>query len=276
LDADKLSDLYVTLPTRDGTLRDSKEPKIGDKLEYGHHLVFFTERIPERFLRSDSTDPAFSPPAPFERRMWAGGSFSWDNSLPLRVGDDAVAQTDVDTADIKFKGQESDRPMTFVSRHIRYYKASSGASKRPSISEKRTHVFLPEGIRPGPVREVKNIPPSYDFAIDFLPTPTTLFRFSALTFNAHQIHLDKAYAQIREHYPERLVHGPLTALMLLEYTGMKCMGRTIRSFEYRAENPFPVGDACKIYGVATDKDNLTLWCKDANIGAVVMTGSVVF
>lgn len=40
-----------------------------------------------------------------------------------------------------------------------------------------------------------------DFGYSWTPTSTTLFRFSALTFNAHLIHLDKHYAQVVEGYP---------------------------------------------------------------------------
>ena len=47
---------------------------------------------------------------------------------------------------------------------------------------------------------VKDLPAS-DFSLKFLPSPTTLFRFSALTFNGHYIHLDNEYAQKYEGYP---------------------------------------------------------------------------
>ena len=43
--------------------------------------------------------------------------------------------------------------------------------------------------------------PDPDFVFEYLPTPTMLFRFSALTFNAHLIHLDKQYANEVEGYP---------------------------------------------------------------------------
>ena len=43
-----------------------------------------------------------------------------------------------------------------------------------------------------------------------------LFRFSALTFNAHRIHYDRAYATNVEGYPGLVVHGPLTAMLLME------------------------------------------------------------
>lgn len=43
--------------------------------------------------------------------------------------------------------------------------------------------------------------PRPDFTFEYFPTATTLFRFSALTFNGHYIHLDKEYAQKSEGYP---------------------------------------------------------------------------
>ena len=38
------------------------------------------------------------------------------------------------------------------------------------------------------------------FDLEYTPSATTLFRFSALTFNGHHIHLDKDYAR-SEGYP---------------------------------------------------------------------------
>ena len=39
-------------------------------------------------------------------------------------------------------------------------------------------------------------------------SPVFLFRFSALTYNAHRIHYDRDYARDIEGYPGLLVHGP--------------------------------------------------------------------
>jgi 3-methylfumaryl-CoA hydratase len=47
-------------------------------------------------------------------------------------------------------------------------------------------------------------------------SPTLLFRFSALTYNAHRIHYDRGYARDVEGYPGLLVHGPLQALAMAE------------------------------------------------------------
>jgi len=43
--------------------------------------------------------------------------------------------------------------------------------------------------------------PKFEFSFSYTPSLTTLFRFSALTFNGHHIHLDKDYAQKVEGYP---------------------------------------------------------------------------
>ena len=45
--------------------------------------------------------------------------------------------------------------------------------------------------------------------------PALLFRFSALTYNAHRIHYDRDYARA-EGYPGLVVHGPLQALLMAE------------------------------------------------------------
>ena len=46
--------------------------------------------------------------------------------------------------------------------------------------------------------------------------PTMLFRFSALTKNAHRIHYDLAYARDVEGYGGLVIHGPLQALIMAE------------------------------------------------------------
>jgi hypothetical protein len=52
---------------------------------------------------------------------------------------------------------------------------------------------------------VKDIPTAHDFIFEYRPTLATLFRFSALMFNAHYIHLDQGYTQHTEGYPGRLL-----------------------------------------------------------------------
>jgi 3-methylfumaryl-CoA hydratase len=74
--------------------------------------------------------------------------------------------------------------------------------------------------------------PRLRFSID----PTVLFRFSALTYNAHRIHYDTGYAA-EQGYPDLVIHGPLQALLmaeLLRRSGHDLFGRT---FSYRLVAP---------------------------------------
>ena len=48
------------------------------------------------------------------------------------------------------------------------------------------------------------------------PDDVLLFRYSALTFNAHRIHYDRRYATEVEGYPGLVVHGPLIATLLMD------------------------------------------------------------
>ena len=72
-----------------------------------------------------------------------------------------------------------------------------------------------------------------------------LFRFSALTYNAHRIHYDLGWAA-HEGYAGLVVHGPLQALMLGESwrrRGADLIGRT---FAYRLVAPFVDGHLMRV------------------------------
>jgi 3-methylfumaryl-CoA hydratase len=79
------------------------------------------------------------------------------------------------------------------------------------------------------------VPPAAgEWAIDV--SPTLLFRFSALTYNAHRIHYDRDYVRDVEGYPGLLTHGPLQALAMAEAArAAGCDGDL--SLEYRLISP---------------------------------------
>ncbi|KAJ6474692.1 hypothetical protein C8R47DRAFT_1179251 [Mycena vitilis] len=267
---ERLSDLYITLPTRDGSRTPYAPPKRDARLGFGSHLAFFHPRNAEKYLRPDGTDADFCPPS-LARRMWAGGSMTWDARNPLRAGKSATSVLTIHS--VEKKGFDEGRPMVFVKQKI---EITLEGHSSPSVVEERSHVYISDSVavnktpREG---ESNGIPATADFTFNFTPNLTTLFRFSALTFNGHYIHLDKDYAQLQEGYPERLVHGPLTALMLLETTMLQRPKAHFARFEYRARNPIIVNQPVTIAGVWTDRHHASLWCVN-NQGVVGMTGSV--
>ena len=135
-----LADLYITLPTRDGSRRGTAfaPPAHGDRLAPGHHLVFFHSRMPENALRADGTTPDFCPPEPFTRRMWAGGRMAWKR--PLCVGD--VAEAVATVASVKKRGFDKGAPMVFVTQKIEYWTRGELC-----VEEERDHVYFPSAVR---------------------------------------------------------------------------------------------------------------------------------
>jgi 3-methylfumaryl-CoA hydratase len=80
------------------------------------------------------------------------------------------------------------------------------------------------------------------------PLPTLLFRFSALTFNAHRIHYDLPYATAEECYPGLVVHGPLMATLLLDLCARSLGPDALRIFNFRVVSPAFAGQPLHLVG----------------------------
>ena len=76
-----------------------------------------------------------------------------------------------------------------------------------------------------------------------MPSEPLLFRFSALTFNSHRIHYDLPYAQGEERYRGLVVHGPLTATLLLDLARREFGDNALTHFTYRGLSPAICGEA---------------------------------
>ena len=72
---------------------------------------------------------------------------------------------------------------------------------------------------------------------------------------------------------ERLVHGPLTALMMLEAVVSNEPGSVVKAFTYRARNPLVLNKQHTIYGHYGSGTTIKLWCVSED-GVVGMTGEV--
>lgn len=104
------------------------------------------------------------------------------------------------------------------------------------------------------------------------PDASLLFRFSALTYNAHRIHYDRDYARDIEGYPGLLVHGPLLATLLVDHFRRHRPHDSLATFEFRAQRP--------VYDLAPFTVNLVdteggadVWAADGD-GYVAMSGKI--
>ena len=240
--------------------REDAAPRPGDALPPGWHWLYFLEATPRADLGSDghARRGGFLPPVTLPRRMWAGGRIAFHR--PLRVGAAARRESEVLSVAPK-RGRGG--PLVFVTvRHV----VSDGDG--PAIEEEHDIVYrdAPHPATPPPRGE----PPPAEAAWRraFEPDAALLFRFSALIFNAHRIHYDRDYATGAEGYPGLLVHGPLTAILLLDLLRDECPGRRLARFDYRALAPLFDTAPFTVAG-APQGDGAVLWAERSD-GALAM------
>lgn len=104
------------------------------------------------------------------------------------------------------------------------------------------------------------------------PSAALLFRFSALTYNAHRIHYDRDYAMNVEGYPGLVVHGPLLATLLVDHFRRHRPHDRVAGFDFKAQRP--------VYDLAPFTVNLIdtaagadVWAADGD-GYVAMSGKI--
>jgi len=104
------------------------------------------------------------------------------------------------------------------------------------------------------------------------PTAALLFRFSALTYNAHRIHYDRDYATGVEGYPGLVVHGPLLATLLIDHFRRHRPHDKVATFAFRAQRP--VFDLAPFTVNLVDTDSgADVWATDGD-DYVAMSGRI--
>jgi 3-methylfumaryl-CoA hydratase len=191
----------------------------------------------------------FLPPIPLPRRMWAGGDIRFVR--PLHAGQEVERISTL--RDIEFKSGRSGA-LCFVTVEHRLL-----ADGQLAIVERQDIVYRDAAKAVAPAAEInhgartRENPPHRSIA----PTESLLFRYSALTFNSHRIHYDRAYAMSAEGYPGLVVHGPLQAT-LLALLAEEMQGAPLSRFTFRSISPLfdnnPIGLQCK-----ADESGLDLW-----------------
>jgi len=192
------------------------------------HWLSFLPDTPMAGLGPDG-HPArggFLPPVPLERRMWAGGRLEF--IAPIRIGDALRRRSEIISVSEK-AGKAG--PMVLVTvRHA--FETPRG----PVVQEEQDIVYVARPERYAPTPPVPLPEPAHwrePVAVD----PVRLFRFSAVTFNAHRIHYDRPYATDVERYPGLVVHGPLQAILLMEAARRHRDGAWPRRFDFRGVRP---------------------------------------
>lgn len=182
-------------------------------------------------------DSRFLPPLPQRRRMFAGGRL--EVSAPLTVGRPAEQHSRVSHVRPK-RGRSGD--LLFVTVRSDYRQDG-----RLCLTEEQDLVYRSGGQAPTlavPLPESENGPlaDASPWQQAWRTDPTLLFRFSALTANAHRIHYDAPYTTGVEGYPGLVVHGPLLVLAMLELVRRQQPDRQVRTLSYRLLKPVFCGE----------------------------------
>jgi 3-methylfumaryl-CoA hydratase len=223
----------------------------GALLPVGWHWLYFHPTTRQSQVAPDGHAHRgdFLPPIALPRRMWAGGRIRFLHSLHL--GDPVERRSTI--ASVGEKEGRSGR-LAFVS--VRHVISRAG---EVAIEEEQDLVYR-ERSKPGEARAGGASPPQDCAWRESVRTdPVLLFRFSALTFNAHRIHYDHPYVTSVEGYPALLVHAPLTALLLLDLAVRQNPDRQPAAFRYRAEGPLFCGEAVTLLGRQGPNGDSQLW-----------------
>lgn len=218
------------------------------------HWLYFLRTARRTQMGADGhpADPELIDSADLRRRMFAAARVHFER--PLELGHTAsMRESILRTRDT----QGRSGPLRIVTFEYQYHQHGALC-----IREERDIVYLPGAV--GAAAGTANASAgggagaelSSGSITEFTPDPVLLFRFSALTFNAHRIHYDQRYAQAAEGYRERIVHGPLVAILLAELLRGRSLA-PVRRFEFRAQQPLFVNEPIRL-SAADAADRITL------------------
>jgi len=151
--------------------------------------------------------------------MWAAGKLVFH--APLLAGSRATKISTIESV-VRKSGRSG--PLAFV--RVRHDIRQRSALVLTEWQE----IVYREDDAPASVPPISPVTETYSEDVTF--SPTTLFRYSALTFNGHRIHYDAPYARDVEGYDGLVVHGPLLAHLLMRLA-KKQLG-SLTTFSYRA------------------------------------------
>ncbi|MDF3139870.1 MULTISPECIES: hypothetical protein [unclassified Streptomyces] len=212
-------------------------PKAGEPLPPLWQWLYFLNWPAGRELGADGhpSNGHFLPPLPHRQRMWAGGRC--EITEPLRLGEPAERVSSLGSVTAK-RGRTGE--MLFVTERREFRQHG-----RTCLVEEQDIVYRSgrsAGQHPAAVDESAHPHPDEPWQLPLRPDPALLFRFSALTANAHRIHYDALYCREEEGYPGVVVHGPLLALLMLELARRHAPDRRVRSLSYRLRRPVFAGE----------------------------------
>jgi 3-methylfumaryl-CoA hydratase len=227
----------------------------GDLLPPHWFLLFFADSARQSDLGPDGHPKpgVFLPPIPLPRRMGAGRRIRIAESL--RVGDRATRTAEV--AAILPKQARTGFITVLTMRHT----IRRGDEL---IAVEEFDAIYREAVKPGERSAVAPpVPAPMEAAWreEKRLDPTLVFRYSAVTWNAHRIHYDADYARGEEGYPATVVNGGVTLQLLLDAATKRSAAR-LAGFSVRLNRALYVGDTVVLAGDSVADGRAKAWAAD--------------
>jgi itaconyl-CoA hydratase/mesaconyl-C4 CoA hydratase len=228
-------------------------PEDGADLPPLWQWCFFQDPLTESALGTDGhpSRGGFLPAADNRNRMWAGGRIEFLHAL--RAGEAASRVSTITHVEEKTGRTGS---LLFVT--VRHDYSQDG---RLAIREEQDIVYR----EPSPPKQGNGEALAQgEWQESINPTPTLLFRYSAVTFNGHRIHYDYPYVTGTEGYSGLVVHGPLIATLSLRAFCRAHPDASVRRFAYRGVRPLIAPQPFAVGGRVTEPGVAALWAGNAD------------
>ena len=238
--------------------QDPAKYRRGSELPESWYAILFGPTARQSTLGPDGHPETgdFLPPLHGTRRMFAGRRASFHR--PLRIGDMVSRLSTVTRAEPK-TGRTGSFTLVTVMHEI------SGPAGL-AVTEEQDLVYR-AGVESGTAAPQKEAAPAADrpdWSTPILLDLALVFRYSALTFNAHRIHYDLPYTRDIEGYPALVMNGGLTALLLVE-VARPHLPRPIAAYAARAMSPLFIGARVAFNGRLAG-DTAALWASSPDGG----------
>ncbi len=195
------------------------------------------------------------PPIPLPRRMGAGRRVRIPGEL--HVGDVLVKKAKV--AGIEPKKARTGQICVLTMRHT--FEVGGQV-----IAVDEFDAIYREAVPPGqksPVNAGTPAPTNAEWSERKHLSNALVFRYSAVTWNAHRIHYDADYSRSEEGYPNIVQNGGLTMQLLLDAAVKNAPGRRLHQFSARLTRPIYVGDTITLNGSALRDGRMEAWVADS-------------
>lgn len=192
------------------------------------HWFYLLDRHKQEDLGEDGHSTIGIPvaPSPGSRRMFGGGRVTTRGLL--QIGVPATKRTSI-LSSVEKQGKHGSFMLVTVLQEIYQH-------DELVIREEQDIIYRSEESESLDPPQSSPEPPTQQPVVTLDVDAALLFRFSALTYNAHRIHYDLDWCHL-EGYQDLVIHGPLLAFMMAQ--GMQQTGLSFidKSFSYRLVSP---------------------------------------